>query len=72
MTLIQLPDCTFQTETNDRGQFVGRCREFPDLRTRSYRSRLDAVDAIVDQVRDAIRKRDGVSDIARKDSGWNG
>lgn len=52
-----LHECTFTAERLDsgHGHFVGVCAEWPDLHTKPYRSRLDAIDDIVDQVRDKLR-----------------
>lgn len=65
VTRIQLADCTFAAEPNTKGLFVGRCREFPDIRTRPYRSRLDAIDAAIDTVRDHIAQRDSFTNIKK-------
>lgn len=51
-----LHECDFYTEREDDGRRVGRCREWPDLRTKPYRGALDAVDDIMSQVRDQLRK----------------
>jgi hypothetical protein len=50
-----LHECEFYAERNDKGLLVGRCREWPDLRTKPYRVSLDAIDDIVDQVREKLR-----------------
>ncbi len=42
-----IEDMQFATEPQRDGRFVGVVREFPKLRTRPYKSRLDAVDEIV-------------------------
>lgn len=57
-TAMALGDCEFHSEPNDNGMYVGRCREFPDLRTRPRKSRLDALDDIVTAVSAKLRKVD--------------
>ncbi len=41
--LPRLEDCDCYTEINRRGQYVGRVRQFPDLRTRPQAKGLDAI-----------------------------
>lgn len=57
MTAPGLADCDFYAEINDAGYFVGRCPQYPDVHGRSRKSRLDAVDDIIDQVRDHIQRQ---------------
>lgn len=64
--VIALGNCDFHADTNDKGQFIGRCKQFQELRTRPYKSRLDAIDAIVTLVSDKIRNLDGVTEIKRR------
>lgn len=54
--LPRLDDCDCYTERNDNGLFVGRVRQFPDLRTRPQKSGLDAIDEIVTLTRKKITK----------------
>lgn len=58
MTPIALGDCEFHTEANENGYHVGRCREFPDVRTKPRKSRLDAIDDIVNAVAAKLRRVD--------------
>lgn len=64
-----LADCTFYTTVTDKGLFVGRVREFPDLRTRPQKSSLDATDEIITLTRDKIAQLDaaiaGMKAVAR-------
>ncbi|UVO12835.1 hypothetical protein NM962_01300 [Mycobacterium sp. SVM_VP21] len=57
MTAPALADCDFYAEINDAGYFVGRCPQYPDVHGRSRKRRLDAVDDIIDQVRDHIQRQ---------------
>lgn len=63
MTPIPFSDCTFTVEANDDGLFIGRCREFPELRSRPVKSRLAALDNIMQTVAKKIRQRDAAQDI---------
>ena len=56
--LKALGDCDFYTTVTDNDQFVGRVREFPDLRTRPQKSALDAIDDIVTITRDKLARLD--------------
>lgn len=51
-----LDECNFyaETATSTGGGFVGRCREFPGLRTRTCKTSLDAVDQIITRVNEHI------------------
>ncbi len=57
-TVVPLGDCVFAADPNDKGLFVGFCQQFPGLRSRPRKSRLDAIDEIIDLVRDKIRNLD--------------
>jgi hypothetical protein len=57
-TVFPLGDCIFVAHPNDKGFFVGRCQQFPYLRSRPRKLRLDAIDEIIDLVRDKIRNLD--------------
>lgn len=50
-----LHECTFYADPTDRGHYIGRCREWPDLRSRPHRHRLDAIDDVIDKVSDKLR-----------------
>jgi hypothetical protein len=65
VTPIPFSDCTFTVEANDDGLFVGRCREFPELRSRPVKSRLAALDAIMQTVAKKIRQRDAAQDTIK-------
>lgn len=52
-----IDEMEFETEAQRDGRFVGRVREFPKLRTRPFRSRIDALDAIVALAAQEIRER---------------
>lgn len=56
--VVPISDCLFAAEPDDKGLFVGRCQQFPGLRSRPRKSRLDAIDEIIDLVRDKIRNLD--------------
>lgn len=64
--MIPLSDCIFEAEANNRGQFVGRCRQFPDMRTRPHKKPHDAIDDIFAQVAEKIRYRDEAADNIRR------
>ncbi|QFG10067.1 hypothetical protein SEA_IDENTITYCRISIS_48 [Mycobacterium phage IdentityCrisis] len=49
-----LEDCNFYTQVTDSGQFIGRVREFPKLRTRPQTNALDARTDIITLTRDKI------------------
>lgn len=56
-----LHECDFRAErvyddrTGEFRGFTGRCNEWPDLRTKVYRGALDALDDVMDQVREKLR-----------------
>jgi hypothetical protein len=52
--LKPLEDCNFRAIATRDGKFVGRVKEFPDLRSRPQKSSLDAVDEIITLTRDKI------------------
>lgn len=56
--ILQLQDCAFYAEPNAKGYFVGRCRQYPDLRTKPRRNKLDALDEIVGLTSEKIRDLD--------------
>lgn len=64
-----LEDMEFYTETKG-GKFVGRVREFVDLRTRPMVKRLDAVDGIItltaERVREIVSSQIAAKTEARK------
>lgn len=49
-----LEECNFYITVTDDGQFIGRVREFPALRTRPRKTSLDASDDIITLTRDKI------------------
>lgn len=49
-----IEDCNFAAKPTGKGTFVGRVREFPDLRTRPYEKSIDALDDIISQTRDRL------------------
>jgi hypothetical protein len=49
-----LEDMNYRIENTRDGRYIGRVVEFPKLRTRPHRNRLDAVDEIVTIVRDRL------------------
>lgn len=51
-----LEDCNFSAEVTDKGMFVGRVREFPDLRSRPQSKKIDALDEIITITRDKIAR----------------
>lgn len=52
--LPRLDDCDCYTQINDSGKYVGRVRQFPDLRSKPQARRLDAIDEIVTLTRQKI------------------
>lgn len=46
-----LEECNFYTTLTDSDEFIGRVREFPDLRTRPHKTSLDATDDIITRTR---------------------
>ena len=64
--MILLSDCTFHAEANTKGKFVGRCREFPDVRTKPHKGTTDAINEIVELVAEKIRYRDEAADNIRR------
>lgn len=52
-----LDECDFYTHlAPDEKRFIGRCKEWADLKTKPHRSKLDAIDDIISQVRDQLRR----------------
>ena len=64
--MILLSDCIFYAEANTKGKYIGRCRQFPDMRTRPHKSRTDAIDEVVDLVAEKIRYRDEAAENIRR------
>lgn len=52
-----IEDMQFYADAKD-GKFVGRVREFSDLRTRPQHKRLDAIDEIITLTSNRIREID--------------
>lgn len=50
-----LAEMDFYVDTTKRGKFIGRVGEFPDLKTKAHKSRLDAIDEIVSLAAERIR-----------------
>lgn len=51
-----IEDMWFYTEQPVEGRFVGRVREFPDIRTKAQKSKLDAINDIVGLTTQRIRE----------------
>lgn len=56
--MIPLGNCDFDATPNRQGLYVGRCKQFPDLRSRPHRDKLDAIDDIVAMASEKIRDLD--------------
>lgn len=54
--LPQLGDCDCYTEITDAGRYVGRVRQFPNLRSRPQRTSLDAIDEVLSLARNKIAR----------------
>lgn len=52
--LVALDDCHYYTTTTADQRYVGRVREFPELRTAPQKSALDARGAIVTATRNKL------------------
>jgi hypothetical protein len=50
-----IEDQNFWAEKTNEGKFVGRVKDFPQLRTRPKHKRLDAVDDIITQTAAKLR-----------------
>lgn len=61
-----LGDCDFTAEPNKNGLFVGRCKQYPDLRSRPHRKKLDALDDIISLTSDKIRDLDLAAPRSRR------
>ncbi|ORA23421.1 hypothetical protein [Mycobacterium aquaticum] len=56
-----LDDCNFYTVPTGDGQFIGRVREFPNLRTRRRDRALDALDDVITLTRNRIADLTGIA-----------
>lgn len=54
-----IDECEYYTTTNDAGHFIGRVKQFPDLKTKACRSRIDATDEIVTRTAAHLRRLHG-------------
>lgn len=52
-----IDEMEYSAEVQRDGRFVGRVWEFPRLKTRPFRSRIDALDAIVALTAQELRER---------------
>lgn len=52
--LLTLDDCHYYTTKTSDDRYIGRVREFPDLRTTPHKSALDARSAIVTATRNKL------------------
>ena len=55
MNIKAIADMHFWAAATSGGKFVGRVQEFPDLKTKPFTSRLDAVSDIVTLAAQRIR-----------------
>jgi hypothetical protein len=56
--MITVDRCDFYADTNKQGQFVGRCTQFPDIKTAPRARKIDAIDLAVTAVTERIREID--------------
>lgn len=61
-----LDECEYYTTRNDAGRFVGRVKQFPDLKTKPYASRADAAEAIVNATAANLRRLHGAQPVEVK------
>lgn len=61
-----LEDMQFYCDIDRIGKFIGRVREFDDLRTRPHGSRLDALNEIVGLTSQRVAEIDSNRNINRK------
>lgn len=54
-----IEDMQFTADATRDGKFIGRVREFRDLRSNPKSSRLDAIDEIITLTSERIREIDG-------------
>lgn len=54
--LPQLGDCDCYTEITDSGTYIGRVRQYPDIRTRPQKTSLDAIDEVMSLLRNKIAR----------------
>ncbi|MEW5810294.1 MAG: hypothetical protein AB1925_12655 [Actinomycetota bacterium] len=57
--MITLDRCDFYATTNKTGQFIGRCKQFPDIKTKPQTRKVDAIGDAVTAVSARIREIDG-------------
>lgn len=63
MSLPTVDECDYSTTTDRKGRFIGRVKQFPNLRSKACRSRVDAIAEIVDQTAIHIRYLHGASEV---------
>lgn len=56
--MITIDRCNFYADTNKQGKFIGRCEQFPDIKTAPRARRIDAIDLAITAVRDKIAEID--------------
>ncbi|OCB09258.1 hypothetical protein A5717_26140 [Mycolicibacterium porcinum] len=56
--ITPLGDCEFTATPNRNGLYVGRCRQYLDLRSKPRKDKLDAIDDIVALASEKIRDLD--------------
>ncbi|MCG7592420.1 hypothetical protein [Mycobacterium sp. PSTR-4-N] len=56
--MITLDRCDFYATTNKTGQFIGRCKQFPDIKTAPRARKIDAIDLAITAVRDRLAEVD--------------
>lgn len=64
--MITIDQCDFYAAKNRSGQWVGRCRQFPELKTKPRAQKLDAIDLAVAAVRDQLADIDARRPIKPK------
>lgn len=75
--ITRLEDCQTYTETNRRGKYIGRVRQFPDLRSSPQVKALDAITEVLHLAGEKItrltaeseRLDDGTWPVAGMDGG---
>lgn len=55
-------ECDYYTEPTKDGKFIGKVRQFPNLRTRPEKNALDARDAIITATRDKLADLNAATD----------
>lgn len=53
---VDIAACEFYVTPTKQGWWVGRCKQFPALRSKAFRNSLDALDEVTEKVAAHVRE----------------